>query len=305
VGWGLLSAAAFGAVAIVAKLSYKDHVEIGTILAVRLALGAAAVWMLAKRMRVLGPLPRGTSLRLFLLGATCFYGQGVLIFESVQRISAATTEFLLYTYPAMVAVASVTLFHERLGRAKLGALLLSLCGLGLLLGGPNSGVQSFGGAMALAAAVVTATYLFLLRSAADGVHPLHASAIVLSGSACAAWAAGAATGSIHAPQTGGAYGWLLLHALLISVAVSCSTIALQRMGPTRTAVTSTFEPVTTVCLATVVLGPPISAPEVLGGVLVIVAAVTLAATSSAPNELDLRDTIALAGRRPGTARERK
>jgi drug/metabolite transporter (DMT)-like permease len=274
--WGLVAGAAYGSVGVVAKLAFRDSLTTSTILAARLTLGAVAIWVLAAAFGAVARIPPRRTLRLVAIGAVCFYGQGLLVFLSVERIPATTMEFLLYSYPALVAVSSAILFGERLGSRGVIGLGASLVGLSLLLGSPGAAATSTGGAMALGAAVATTVYLLLLRVAGSGIHPLQVSATVLSGAAAGSWIGGLATGTIHAPARATDLLWLLLHAILIATAVSASVVALQKMGATKTAVTATFEPVTTAVLATLLLSERLTVLQGIGGVLVVAAAVVLA-----------------------------
>jgi drug/metabolite transporter (DMT)-like permease len=65
------------------------------------------------------------------------------------------------------------------------------------------------------------------------------------------------------------------------VAATLFLAGLARVGPTRASIVSTLEPATTAVLAAMVLGEGLSAMRLLGGVVVLAAAV-LVSVSGAP-----------------------
>jgi drug/metabolite transporter (DMT)-like permease len=91
---------------------------------------------------------------------------------------------------------------------------------------------------------------------------------------------GAATGSLHALD--GA-GWGIVAGCAIVPTVIAATLflaGLARVGPTRASIVSTLEPATTAVLAALVLGEDLSALRLLGGAVVLVAAVLVSVTGA-------------------------
>ena len=79
------------------------------------------------------------------------------------------------------------------------------------------------------------------------------------------------------PQS--AAGWLAVLAIALVSTVAAITLyfaGLERVGPTRAATLSTFEPVVTVTLAALVLGEAIAPMQIAGGALILVAVALLA-----------------------------
>jgi drug/metabolite transporter (DMT)-like permease len=285
---GVLGATAFGSGSVAAKLAYDSGLNAITLIAGRLTLGSIILWAIIAALGVPRAMPRRTRLGLLLVVGPTFAAQGVLIFESVARISVTTMSFVLYLYPALVALASAVVFGERLGRARAGALGLSLAGLTLIVGVPSGDVRTFGGVLALAAAVDTAIYLLLLRRAGGGVHPLMASASVLTGAAVAVCAGGLITGQLRPPTSAVAWAWIALHASLVATAVVAIVAAVGRVGATRTAIATTWEPVAAALLAALLLAERPTLMQILGGVVVVAAAALLALLG--PDERDTEDT---------------
>ena len=76
-------------------------------------------------------------------------------------------------------------------------------------------------------------------------------------------------------------GWIAIFAIaLVSTVLPIVTFfaGLSRIGPTRASTISTFEPVVTVILAALILGESINALQLLGGFLILAAAVICSVT---------------------------
>src|ERR687897_3031329 len=120
----LASATAFGAMAVLGKLAYDDGATVGTLLAIRFLLAAALFWALvlgsgaARELRALDGRDVAVGL---VLGACCYAIQTGCYFAALERIDASLLSLLLYTFPAMVAVAAVALGRERVDRRRVGA----------------------------------------------------------------------------------------------------------------------------------------------------------------------------------------
>src|SRR5688500_13861599 len=109
------SGAAFGAMGIFGKLAYDQGATVGTLLSVRFALAAALLWALEAARRERGSRPAKVDvLAALALGAVCYALQAGLFFAALERIDASLAALLLYTAPAIVAVAAVVLGRERL-----------------------------------------------------------------------------------------------------------------------------------------------------------------------------------------------
>src|SRR5829696_4972504 len=121
------SGAAFGAMAVFGKLAYGDGATLGTLLAVRFALAAALFWALllaAGAAREIRALSRRDAAAGFALGACGYAAQAGCYFAALERIDASLLSLLLYTFPAIVAVAAIGLGRERVDGRRITALAL-------------------------------------------------------------------------------------------------------------------------------------------------------------------------------------
>src|SRR5436305_12971235 len=171
----LLSGAAFGAMAIFAKLAYGGGATGGTVLSVRFALAAAMFWAVVLATggaRELRALPRRDMRAGLALGACGYALQSGCYFAALEHIEASLLSLLLYTFPAIVAAAAVALGRERMTSRRLTALALASTGLVLVLAGAGTGtLNAVGVSLGLGAAVVYSTYILVSDGVAGRISP--------------------------------------------------------------------------------------------------------------------------------------
>ena len=132
VAYVVISAAAFGAMAILARFAFSSGVDTTTLLALRFGI-AAAVMLALLRVRNI-TLPRGSVLgALIALGAAGYGGQAICYFTALRLAPAGLAALLLYLHPALVAVLATLFLHERLTALKLVALATALLGTTLTI----------------------------------------------------------------------------------------------------------------------------------------------------------------------------
>src|SRR5436190_1469220 len=100
----LASGAAFGAMAIFAKLAYKQGATVATVLSFRFILAAGLFWLLVLAGGHLGELRSLTRRQVragLLLGACGYAIQSGCYFTALTHIDASLLSLLLYTFPAL------------------------------------------------------------------------------------------------------------------------------------------------------------------------------------------------------------
>jgi drug/metabolite transporter (DMT)-like permease len=275
------SALAFGAMAIFARVAYADGVDTWTLLALRFAIAAACLALLARLRGV--ALPRGRDLGVAaLMGAAGYAGQAATFFSALKLAPAGLVALLLYLHPALVAVLAALFLHERVTRATIVAIALALAGLALTvapaLGGSAEAFPQLpaGIALGIAAAVIYAVYIVVGARVTARVAPLALSAVIAAGAA-AVFAGVAALVGPRGPAT--AVGWAAIVAIaLVStvLAISLFFAGLARIGATQASTLSTVEPVFTIALAAIVLDERIAPVQLAGGALILAAVLLLA-----------------------------
>ena len=267
----LASAACFGAMGIFGRLAYDEGATVGTLLALRFVLAAAVFWALvaAARPQRAG---RRDVVAALALGAGIYATQAGGYFAALERVDPSLLALLIYTFPAIVAVAAIALGRERADRRRLAALALVSGGLVLVLA--SSGVGSsdpLGAALGLATAVTYSVYILVSEGVARRVPPLLLSALVCTGAAASLTTGSALLGELRPGElTVAGWGWIASIALVCTVAaLSLFFAGLRRVGPTTASVLATVEPVVTVALAFAAFGDVLGTAQLLGGFVVV------------------------------------
>lgn len=274
----VISAAAFGSMAIFGVWAHDDGVDTPTVLFVRFF---AAALILATVQYARGiPMPALKRCGVVAaMGGIGYVGQSFCYFLALEHADASLVALLLYLFPAFVAVLAAAFLHERIGVATAVALALALMGTALVVGGGSG--EFVGYALAIGAAVIYSIYIVVGSVATGGLDAMAVSTVVCSSAALvtggivlARLIAGEPASFPESPR-----GWFSLAA----IAVICTAIAIMaffagmaRLGATTTSVMSTLEPVVTVGLATWLLNESLSAVQAVGAVVVIVAVIALA-----------------------------
>jgi drug/metabolite transporter (DMT)-like permease len=276
----LLSASAFGTLGIFGTLAADAGASVTSTLLVRFALAAS---VFAVVLRVTGGwarlrrLPRRIVLTGLGLGAAGYSLQSGLYFLAIERLDVSLVALLLYTYPVFVTLAAIALGRATPSLRTGAALSIASTGLVLVLLAAGTGAFDLAGALlALGAALTYTTYILVSDGVVGEIDPFALALLVLTGATASFVVAGLVTGSLDLALPAEAWLWLVLLALVSTVvAVSAFFAGLRRVGPSEAAILSTFEPPVTVALAFVVLGERMTAPQLLGGALVLAAVVLL------------------------------
>lgn len=269
-----LSAVAFGSMAIFGKLAYAEGVRLDSLLFLRFAIagGVMALWMLVTRQTW----PRGkTLIGLMLMGGVGYVGQAWCYFTSLSYASAGLTAMLLYLFPAIVTVLHAILARRRLTGLRTGAVAAAMAGTALTVGGDAEG-QMLGIVFGVAAALVYSIYIIAGERITAGIGAIPAATVIMLSAAASSALIVFSRGYV-APATEAGWGAILAIALVCTVVAIVAFIAgLSRLGAPDASTLSTLEPVATIVLAALFLGETISSLQMLGGAVILAAAITLA-----------------------------
>ena len=272
----VLSACAFGAMAIFAKEAYATGATVVTLLSIRFLLAAALFWVIVAVRGAQLPSRRVIVASLG-LGAAGYAAQAGLFFGALTRIDASLTSLLLYLYPMLVFLGAVALRREQVTGRRVGALALASIGAALvLMSGSLGALDGVGVAMALGAAVIYAAYILVADRIVGTADAFLVAALVTTGAAASTLVVGLGSGSLDLHFAAAGWGWIAAMALGSTVlGVSAFFVGLREVGPATASIVSTAEPVVTIALATAIYGEALGAGQLAGGVLVLGAVVIL------------------------------
>ena len=270
----VISAIAFGAIPIFAKAAYRAGSDPISVLFFRFSIASIVMilWVIARKI----PFPRGKFLLgLMLMGGIGYVGQSFCYFTALTMASAGLVAILLYLYPAIVTILSALLFKERMTGLKILALILALVGTVLTIG-LSGGGQLLGIVLAMTAPFIYSAYILAGSKITKEAGVLSSSTVVMI-SAGLVFGIFMTVKGLNVPQTLAGWGGVFAIALVSTVIAIITFFAgLERVGPTNASMLSTFEPVTTVVLATIFLGEEVSPMRIIGGILILFAVILLA-----------------------------
>src|SRR4029078_12976987 len=194
----LLSAVAFGAMAVFGKLAYDAGVSVDALLLVRFGLAGGPLLLVALARGTLRGLSRRAMVIGLAMGAFGYAAQGGLYFAALSRIYASLVALILYVYPVLVMVGAMALGREHASRRRVWALGFALAGIALVLTGATTGRWDwFGALLAFGAAVTYTIYILVGDHVTAELPPLGWAAPVCCGAFCTFLVLGAAR-SVHA-----------------------------------------------------------------------------------------------------------
>jgi drug/metabolite transporter (DMT)-like permease len=300
VGAGLvaLAAACFGTLGPLSRFAGEAGVDSLTLVTWRAALGAMVVGLfIGLRLAVAGIRPRALrSLpvrdRWFMLAAAVANTiLNLAAFIAFGRITIALTLLVFYLYPAGVALASMLWFGERLDRTRWIALAVSLGGMVLVVAGAGSlgDVDLIGVGLAFVAGMAQVFYVLAARHGFAHVPGPQAATMTMAGAATLYLVIGLALGTLGSLASPLSSREALVPVLLAGiVGAGVPTVAfitgIRRLGPSQAAIIATLEPVVGVGLAAWLLAERPAPIQLVGGALILGAAVLLQLRPGVPAE---------------------
>ncbi|MDQ2674199.1 MAG: DMT family transporter [Chloroflexota bacterium] len=284
-----LAAACFGTLGPLSRFAGDAGVDSLTLVTWRAALGAVVVGIfIAVRFAVAGVRPK--SLRTLPVRDRWFLGAAIVAnmslnlaaFIAFERITIALTLLVFYLYPAGVALASVLWFGERLDRIRWIALAVSLGGMVLVMAGAGAlgRIDPVGIGLAFVAAMAQMFYVLAARHGFANVPGPQAAATTMAGAAALYVLLGlvlGTAGALGSPLSGTDAITPVLLAGVIGAGVPTLAFitGIRRLGPSKAAIIATLEPVVGVGLAAWLLTEQPSPIQLVGGALILGAAVLL------------------------------
>ena len=260
--------------AIFGKVAYAQGIPLDSLLFLRFAIAGAVMagWMLITRQAW----PRGRSLAgLAVMGGVGYVGQSWCYFSALSHASAGLTALLLYLFPVIVTVLHAVLARRMLRPLRAAAVLVALAGTTLTIGGNVEG-QALGVAFGIAAALIYALYIIVGERVTAGIGAIPAATVIMLASAVSSALIVLGRG-FAAPVS--PTGWVAVLAIALVctvVAITAFFAGLSRLGAPDASTLSTLEPLATIVLAAVFLGERISFTQMLGGTIILAAAIVLA-----------------------------
>ena len=219
------------------------------------------------------------------MGGVLYVGEAMFFFHAMKHIPVGMVSLLLYVYPAVVTIVAWLFLHERMTRSKVLALLLASTGLLLTIiptisndgvGRVAGGSAALGVVLGLSCCLSYAIYILVGGPVARRAGIISGSTIIILSAAAVFGCIALARGDAW-PSTPPAWWGIMLLAIISTViSISAVLVGLARIGPVKTSMISTLEPVVTVFVGAAFMNESMSVVQITGGVLIVAAAVIMA-----------------------------
>jgi drug/metabolite transporter (DMT)-like permease len=193
---------------------------------------------------------------------------------AIAFIDAAAAIMILYLYPAMTNVLSIAYFGEKLGRIRIGSLLLALVGLYLVVNPGQSSLNATGVTLALAGAFTYALSQVYAQKNLDRVHPAAISAYVVLGTLVIVLVLRKPS-YLLAPSLPLLWSGASLGLIPTALGFVLGFLGIRCLGASRASIVMTIEPVLTITLAMLILKESLSWTQALGAVSILTGVLAL------------------------------
>lgn len=271
---GVIAASTYGMNPLFTLPLYADGMDTDSVLFLRYAIAIPIVALMIKLRGRDFLVSRRQILPLIVLGLIMGLSS-LCLFLSYNYMAAGIASTILFVYPLMVALIMVSVYHQKLTWITGICLLTAFAGILLLYNGDSGESLSLTGTViVLGSALAYAVYLVGINQVAviKNLPTLTLTFYVLLSGLLVFAVPLAAKGRILLPCNAMMWGNVLaLSVLPTAVSLVCTTIAIQHIGPTPTAILGALEPVTAVFFGITVFGEILSSREVVGLVMILVA----------------------------------
>jgi len=267
---------------IFAKLLYAQGVDVQTVLVLRTVIawpGFLLVGYLFGARESLRHAPRWAWFAAAAGGFACYYFGAGINFLALSLIDASVERALLFSYPALVVMATSVINRRRPGPVTLLAIVITWLGIAFVVGLQDADVFSqnaFGSGLVLVCAATMAFYLMVTERTTKAINSSAFTTVAMTAAAACFGLQFAALGE-WSDLSMNARSWALMAGLVVFATVLplfFMAEGIKRIGAQRGAVVSTVGPPATILLAVAFLGERMETIQ-LAGVALIVAGILI------------------------------
>jgi drug/metabolite transporter (DMT)-like permease len=231
---------------------------------------------------------KGERIPAVLLGAFVYGLQAVLFYNALNFGTVASVSLLFYTYPVIVLLASLALGIRRWSWISGGSAGLCVLGAALVVAtGRAVTIEPIGIALALGSACFVAGFLLVNKRLIPETPAIVAAAWVSFGVAASTLLIALPLGEL---ETFSARAWLTLviSGALTGLATAGMYVMLAALGPAPSSVLLSLQTVVAIIGSALILGQPVLAGQIIGGIAILVA-IALGAFSTRRESREIPD----------------
>lgn len=288
-----LGAILFAAKAIVVKFSYQYGATADVVLTLRMVFSLPIFWLAVwwnQRITSPQPLIRKDVIKVCAIGLLGYFLSSYLDFLGLHYISAGLERVILYLTPAIVLVLSKFFLKKEIDRRQYWAMVVAYLGIMMVFMhdielNDHSAVV-LGSVLVFLAAVVYSVYLIFAGELVGRVGSIRLVALASASATVATCIQSLVLGVdqlfVQQPEV---YYFAFINALFCTfMPMLFIMMAVDRIGSSLTAQAGTIGPVGTAFLGWYFLGEPVSALQLAGIVVVLIAIAILLSIGNKPNQ---------------------
>jgi drug/metabolite transporter (DMT)-like permease len=273
----ILSASAFGMMPILAKLSYRGGANTYTALFFRFFFAAFMVLYYLKSKGISLKLEKKQLKLILIIGVFGFTVTSISLFMSYNYISIGMATMIFYTYPTIVTFLSYVFYREIMYPRKIISLIISLIGIYILI---DKGSVSFNLKGIVLAGLAALLYSLYVMGTSHKETKLINSYVLTFYISCASafvmFILAMATSNFSMDISFyGLVSLLLLAFISTVVALMAFLEGVRIIGPSKSAIFSTLEPIVALILGVLILGETISVRIVVGSIMIVMSIIIL------------------------------
>lgn len=277
------AAAAYGTNPAFAVPLYETGMNPNSVLLFRYCIGIPILAILMGVRKLDFHLKKDELMPVYILGVLMALSS-LALFESYNHMNTGVASTLLFVYPVMVAVIMTFFFRERFKSSLILCFIFMGSGLMLLMRtDSNEGINTYGFILVMVSALTYALYIVLVNGS-KAISRIPTTKllfyVLIFGSSVFLFKIAAGTELILPAKPSGWYNLIALAVIPTVLSLACTSAAIHIIGSTPTAIFGALEPVTAVILSVFFLGQTISAQEIVGGVLIVIATTIVVASNS-------------------------
>lgn len=261
----------FGSAVVFIRYAFQAGMSPITAAFLRFTLAALMIMALLSLSRRWSPISPRRAVTLLSLGMIMYTTAGVTWLTAFSLIPAWLVSLIIAFHPLIVTLGSWLFLRERLHWPQILALLTVLLGSACLFWRPFEGAAWTGIWLMLLNVVVSAAYLLIGQRWTRDLPPLTSTIWLVTGGMLGTLTYGLLFNQLSFGFAPSGWFWISLFAAVSTVlAVSMLWWGINLIGPSRTAILGSFEPVFSIVLAVLLLGERLWPLQVVGGVLILV-----------------------------------
>ena len=274
---GAIAAATYGMNPLFALPLYKVGMDPDSVLFFRYLFAIPVLGIMIKARGRGFKIQKKEIFPLIIMGLLIAYSS-LALFQSYHYMAAGIASTLLFVYPIMVALIMAIFFKERITVQTMLCIALALSGIGMLYKGEDGSTLNLTGILlVMGSSLSYATYIVgANRPLLKNIATLKLTFYVLVFGMILFLARVNFGQSLYILDRENWYLWGNLMALAIfptAISFLCTTLSVQYIGSTPTAILGALEPVTAVFIGVTLFGEPFTT-RVCCGILMIICAVT-------------------------------